>query len=312
MVVQGVPHREGAQLVLPDIPPEALIGVGHGLSGPGGVHGQGRRGGGVPGVQQHALPGLDRPGAGDLAAGEVGHPGQMVEEVPGPKHLVQALLSVGRLVAVDAHHQYPVLGQQVPGQPEAGVDHVQPVPVGAAAALRAGLHGEAEIARLVPLAAGPGKVLPGEGEVVPVEEMAACVVGGIDVDDLDLAHKGLPEELEDLQVVPLDVQVLCPVKVRALLPAGPEDSRGGRVGGQHGLPLARPCELVALAGLLRHLGADLPGQSAGVQSPPDSGRPAGAGDSLRHSAWKQRRQLAEIFLGPVPGRQLIHGISPLQ
>jgi len=79
------------------------------------------------------------------------------------------------LAVVDGDEDHPVLPQQLPGQPQAGIDHAEPLGVEAAVGLLVGRLG-APLA--VDLAGTLQIILQGLGEVVVVDEVVAGVVGG--------------------------------------------------------------------------------------------------------------------------------------
>lgn len=55
--------------------------------------------------------------------------------------------------------------------------------------------------------------------VVGVDEVAASVVGRIDVDGFDATEVGLIEEFEDLKVIALDEEILGGVEMKGVLAA---------------------------------------------------------------------------------------------
>ena len=109
------------------------------------------------------------------------------------------------LVVIDADEDDAVVAQELAREEEAGVHHRQPVRMVAPAGL--GVAGE-DVALGVDLARLLQVGLERLAVVVLVDEVVAGVVGRVDVDHLDLAHIGLVEELEHLQVLALDEEVL--------------------------------------------------------------------------------------------------------
>ena len=64
----------------------------------------------------------------------------------------------------------------------------------------------------------------------------------------------LLQAFQHIEVIALDIQVLCRVKIHALLTARAQRGVDGRVGGKDSLALVGPCELVALLVAFNNLG----------------------------------------------------------
>ena len=89
------------------------------------------------------------------------------------------------------------------------------------------------------------------GKVVFIHEIVARVVRRVDVDHLHLAQIGFPQQLEHIQIIPLDIKVFRAVEIHALLPAGAQSHSRRSIREQNGSLLARPCELIPLLPFLK-------------------------------------------------------------
>jgi hypothetical protein len=141
------------------------------------------------------------------------------------------------------------------------------------------------------------------GVVIRVDEVVSRVVGGIDVDHLDLAQIRLLQELEDLEVVALDDQVLGGVEVDALLGAWAQRAEARRLDGAEAVGLAGLIHAVAL---LAHVH-----RFAQRELQPLEVKLAALGADLGEEA----QQLPPLVLGDVVGAQVElvgfvgHGLS---
>ena len=159
-------------------------------------------------------------------------PGEHGDEIGGPEDLVEHQPQGVHLVVVDADEQHHVVAQQLPGQRQAGVDHVQPGAVPAPFVT----------------AVGTRAVTAAGAEIIVVQEVAAGVVGRVDVDHLHPLQIAFSQTLEHRQVVAFDHAVGHPDGLQARFRARLEH-RGRRASQrrQH-RRLARPGELVGLLG----------------------------------------------------------------
>ncbi len=151
------------------------------------------------------------------------------------KDFITDFLEVIYLRIINGDKNHPIIPQQVRRQPQAGVHHVQPVGVEPAHGLRVGLGG-----------LGGDFPVPGQGvgEIVGVDEIVPRVVGRVDVDHLHLAVVGGLEQLQNLQIVPLYVEVPGVLPVHALPGAGPQRPGGPLLCQPQALRLALPLEAV--------------------------------------------------------------------
>lgn len=135
-------------------------------------------------------------------------------------------------------------------------------------------------------------------KAVVVDEVVAGVIGRVDVDHLHLAQVALLEELQHLQVVPLDVQVFGGIPVFALLWAGAQGLADGLVGLHNGGLLAHPGELIALVALQHVVGEHLPEQLEvdGLFQPALSVRPLrdAPGEQCGDLLYIARRQIRRL------------------
>lgn len=99
------------------------------------------------------------------------------------------------------------------------------------------------------------RFVSGDGftEVVFVDEVVACVVRRVDVDELDFAGVVLAQELQRVEVVSLDVQVPGGVPVLATFLDGSQGLGDGFAGEAFRLAFAGPSELVAFPVAFRHI-----------------------------------------------------------
>lgn len=65
---------------------------------------------------------------------------------------------------------------------------------------------------------------------------------------------GLLKAFQHIEVVALDIEVLCGVEVHALLRAGAQRGADGRVGSKDGLALVGPSKLIALFVAFHNIG----------------------------------------------------------
>ena len=179
-------------------------------------------------------------------------PDDRPQVVPFAKNLLADLLQVGDLMFVHVDENGAVLRQQVPGQLQPRVYHIQPVRMEPAAALVVPAQVKQQIPLRIVLPAGLGKGAVSHGEVVMIDEaVPAGVIGRIDIDHLHFAQIGFPQQLEHIQIIPLDIEVLCAVKIHALLEAGAQSHGRRSIREQNGAFLARPGELIPLLPFLK-------------------------------------------------------------
>lgn len=159
------------------------------------------------------------------------------------EHIFTQLSQVRFFIIINRNKDDPIVAQQFLSDFQSRVHHIEPI--GVEASVGGGVAGES--IALVVVVAGDGAVfLAGLGEVVLVDEVIAGVVGRVDVDHLDLAPVVVAEELQHIQVIPLNVEVLRGVEVDGLLAAGSQGRPDGGVCQEGCGPFAGPVEFVAL------------------------------------------------------------------
>ena len=158
-------------------------------------------------------------------------PGEHGDEIGGAEDFVEHQPQGVHLVVVDADEQHPVVAQQLPGQHQARIDHVQPGPVTSPFVV-----------------GGAGAVTATGAEIILVQEVAAGVVGRVDVDHLHPLQIAFSQTLEHRQVVALDHAVGHPGSLQARFRAGFEHRRRRASQRRQHRRFARPAELVGLHG----------------------------------------------------------------
>ena len=130
-----------------------------------------------------------------------------------------------------------VIPQQVCGQTQARIHHVQPVGMKAPHCLGVAFGG---LAGHFPVAFE--RVL----EVILIHKIVARVVRRIDVDHFDLPEIGGLQQFQDFQIVAFDVQILRGLEIDAFFRTRTECCRGALLGQGQAFALALPGELVLL------------------------------------------------------------------
>jgi hypothetical protein len=108
------------------------------------------------------------------------------------------------LRVVDAHEDHAVLGQQRTRRDEPRVHHRQPLRMLSPVAARIGRWARVTIGCR---SRSTGVRLQRLAEVVVVDEVVAGVVRRVDVDQLDATGVRLVQQLERLEIVPLDEEM---------------------------------------------------------------------------------------------------------
>lgn len=128
---------------------------------------------------------------------------------------------------INTYKYYSIVRKQITREQETRVDHRAPVGMEASIAFRIG----DELATFVVVIAA-FRFVSGDGftEVVFVDEVVACVVRRVDVDELDFAGVVLAQELQRVEVVSLDVQVPGGVPVLATFLDGSQGLGDGFAG----------------------------------------------------------------------------------
>ena len=185
-------------------------------------------------------------------------PNNSCNEITRSKDFICNLFQIVLLIIINGNKYGPIIRQQISRQHQPRVHHAAPVGVEPGVAL--GVLHELLVALLVKQADLLVVLLLVHLKAVVVDEVVAGVVGRVDVDHLHLTQVALLEELQHLQVVPLDVQVFGGVPVLALLWAGAQGLADGLIGLHDGGLLAHPGELVGLVPLQHVIGQHLPEQ----------------------------------------------------
>ena len=182
---------------------------------------------------------------------ECSFPYQLRDEISFPKHLIANLPKILHLIVINRNEYNTVLCQQISGNFQPWVDHVQPVRVEPAVAFGVDLVVlQDHIPVFIEHPALVSELAGGLAEVILIDKVVASVVRRIDVDHLDLSKIVLPKKFEHLKVVTLNVEIPGVVEVHAALSVRPESHIARSVGDPHSLTLPRPCELIPLLGPL--------------------------------------------------------------
>ena len=155
-------------------------------------------------------------------------------------------------MVVDGDQDDAVRGEQAAGQQQSGKEHG--APVGVIPAVRKRVFPlKVDLPLRVPVSAGTVIYAAIHHKGIRIDEIAAGVVGRVQVDHLHRAQITLLEDFQHFQIVSLDVEVPGGVPIPAVRLHGAEGSGGGAGGLGHGGPFADPGEFVAILPL-RHVG----------------------------------------------------------
>ena len=119
------------------------------------------------------------------------------------------------------------------------------------------------ITHIIIVTTDPHILLSTLGKVIVIYEIISRIVGWIDIDHLHLAKISLLEQLQHIEIVPLDVEVFAVERTRrAVSPDtvrhdGAQRHRNRRVRREDRLPLVGPCERIALLAPLHDLAGQL-------------------------------------------------------
>ena len=223
-------------------------------------------------------------------------PRDLSKKILTAKYIVAHGSQVSDLIVVHAHEHHPVFPQQLPCQLHPRQHHIQPPRMKPPAGF--GVGGEFTAALPFHLPGQPLIVADAVAVVVGVDEVLAGVVGRVDVDQLDPAGVALLEQLEHLQVVPLDHHVAGGVPLDAVRLLRPQGAAGGGEGGPAGGPLAVPVEAELLVRVRHRAVADQRLEHVHVHRRPVGG----LGQHLR----EQGPQLSDVVGDEVggPGERL--------
>ena len=140
-------------------------------------------------------------------------------------------------------------------RPQSRVNHVAPIRMIA----RIALHVLTVIPQrkippsLVLKAHLPAKLTLTQGEIIRVNEVMPGVVRRVNVDHLHPPHVRLLQDLQRLQVIPLNVEIARLSEIHALLNARPQDLIHRPACLLHCLTLARPRESVIFPAVIHNL-----------------------------------------------------------
>lgn len=211
------------------------------------------------------------------------------------EQLIEHFPQIIDFIIVNADKNSPIVTKQIPRQQQPRIHHRTPIRMETASRLGI-LH--KTVSFIIEITVF-GTILFGRNrEVVSIYKVTACVVRGIDVDQLHLAGIGCAHDLEGLEVVTLDVEVLGGVPVLGLLGAGAHDLLDGAARFELGLTLAGPGELVALARAVHDLAGEVVAKGVEVDGEPDV---AVGVRRLGHHVGEERGNLGDVLLREVGG-----------
>ena len=174
-------------------------------------------------------------------------PYQLRDEISFPKHLIANLPKILHLIVINRNEYNTVLCQQISGNFQPWVDHVQPVRVEPAVAFGVDLVVlQDHIPVFIEHPALVSELAGGLAEVILIDKVVASVVRRIDVDHLDLSKIVLPKKFEHLKVVTLNVEIPGVVEVHTAFPVWSKSHICWRICYSHSLTLPRPSELIPL------------------------------------------------------------------
>ena len=165
------------------------------------------------------------------------------------KNLTSELNNIFNLILIYADKDYAFIAQQILCQFQTRINHIKPIRMEPAIALRVCYK---PITLFVILAAVSHVILGALCKIILVDKVIARIVWRVNVDHLDLAQIGFLQELQHFQIIALDVEVLtvktagCAIFANAVCHNRAQGCRDGRICRQHCLFLVRPSELIAL------------------------------------------------------------------
>jgi hypothetical protein len=172
-------------------------------------------------------------------------PDHICDEILASKHFVTDLPKIVKFVVINADEYYTFVAEKIPCKLKPWVNHRKPVRM--KAAIRFGID-DHMVSSLVFLS----RVLEVRGdrlrEVVLVHEIVSGVIWRIDVDQFYLTEVCLLEQLHRIKIVTFDENVFRGVEVDAFLATGAKSFGNRSVGRKQCLALARPVEVIPLAG----------------------------------------------------------------
>ena len=237
----------------------------------------------------------------------------LTDKIAGSKYFVANPSHIYNFRIVKTNKDNSILRHQILCHSQPRINHIQPIGMKPPVALRV-LH--QPVALLVVLPAVGDIAIRILGKIVLIDKIVPRVVGRIDINHLHLAQIRFPQQLQNIEVVALDVKVLAVPAAGRAIPAhavfahGAQRRGNGCVCRQHGLPLVRPGELIALLTTLHHAGVDFLHEYILINGADNFAR-FGI-DGFRHRIGKQRRQLFIILIREIGGVhvELIHIHSP--
>src|SRR5699024_5115344 len=148
-----------------------------------------------------------------------------------------------------ANEYSSIFSKKILCNPQAWIQHIQPVGMESAIAFRVLYESVAFFIEQTTLS----KILLGfQCKIILIDKIRTSVVRGIDINDLDLAEICLLKQLQHIKVITLNVDILCidatgcSVSADRLLPVKSQGFSNRMVGKYHRFLLIRPCELIAI------------------------------------------------------------------
>ena len=171
-------------------------------------------------------------------------PYQLRDEISFPKHLIANLPKILHLIVINRNEYNTVLCQQISGNFQPWVDHIQPIRVEPFGVDLVVLQDHIPVFIEHPtLAPELTRCLT---EVILVDKIVARVIRWINVDHLHFAKIVFSKNLEYLKVITLNVEIPCVIEIHTALPVWSKSHIGWRICYSHSLTLPRPSELIPL------------------------------------------------------------------
>lgn len=209
------------------------------------------------------------------------------------QYFITYFLKIVNFSIIKTDENHSILTQQILCQFQSWIHHIQPVGMETAVAFGVLHHAVALFIELTAV----GKILIRTlSKVILIHKVVAGVVRRINVDHLDFSEIGFLQQLQHFEVVALNIEVLCGVKVHAFLPAGTQRLIDRCVGKQNRLFLIRPSKLIALLITVHYLAGNLLHQHILINRPHNL---AVFVNRFRHRIRKHRRQFLEILISLV-------------
>ena len=130
-------------------------------------------------------------------------------------------------------------------------------------------------------------------KIICINKIATSIIRRVNINHLDFPKIGFLQQFQHFQIIALDIEVFCGIKVHTFLPARAEGFVDWCIGKKNGLLLVRPSELVAFLFAIHHSARNFLHQHILING---TNHFAIFVNRFCHSIGEQRRQLFEIFI----------------